>query len=156
MNDILAKLSQNEKLIGLGAIGVAIGWILGQVIASVNPCSGIDIGGYGALCPSVNYFSWGNAGLMAILALLVAIALIVVLYLKNSSTSVNWPMPVTQIVLGLAVAALVLAALTVLMQFSRGIEGAPIGMWIADALLVAGGAVAAYGAYMDYQGSAKK
>jgi hypothetical protein len=148
VNEILAKLTQNEKLIGLGAVGVALGWLVGQVLASVNPCG--DLGSYGAICPSVNYFTWGNAGLMAILALLAAIALIVVIYLKNSSTTITWPMPVVQIVLGLAVAALVLAALTVLMQMNRGIDGAPIGMWIADVLLVGGGAVAAYGAYMDW------
>jgi hypothetical protein len=150
VNDILAKLSQNEKLMGLGAIGVAVGWILGMVIASKSACAGLDLGGYASLCPSVNFFTWGNAGLFAILALAAAIVLVVVMYLKISSANITWPMPVSQILLGLGVLTVVLAALTVLMQVSNGLGDAPIGMWIADVVFVGGGAVAAYGSYMEY------
>jgi peptidoglycan biosynthesis protein MviN/MurJ (putative lipid II flippase) len=156
VNDILAKLSQNEKLMGVGAIGVALGWILGMVIASKNACEGLDLGGYASLCPSVNFFTWGNAGTLAILALAAAIVLVVVLYLKISSANITWPMPVGQILLGLAVATVALAALTVLIQISNGLDGAPIGMWIADVVFVGGAAVAAYGAYMEYAAAASK
>lgn len=157
MNDILAKLSQNEKLMGAGAIATAVGWLLGMIIASNNACSaaGIDLGGYSSLCPSINYFTWGSAGTLALLALVAAILLVVVLYLKVSGANVTWPMPVSQILLGLGVATVGLAALTVLIQISNGLDGAPIGMWIADVVLVGGGAVAAYGAYMEYSAAAK-
>ena len=155
MNEILAKLTQNEKLMGAGAIATAVGWLLGMIIASKNACEGLDIGGYSALCPSVNFFTWGNAGTLALLALVAAILLVVVLYLKVSGANVSWPMPVSQILLGLGVATVGLAALTVLIQISNGLDGAPIGMWIADVVLVGGGAVAAYGAYMEYSAAAK-
>jgi len=155
VNEILAKLTQNEKLMGAGAIATAVGWLLGMIIASKNACEGLDIGGYSALCPSVNFFTWGNAGTLALLALVAAILLVVVLYLKVSGANVSWPMPVSQILLGLGVATVGLAALTVLIQISNGLDGAPIGMWIADVVLVGGGAVAAYGAYMEYSAAAK-
>jgi MFS family permease len=146
LNEILAKLNQNEKLIGVGSIGVALGWILGQILGNRSEC----VYGY---CVSANYFSWGSAGLFAILALLIAIAAVVVLYLKLSEAKITWPMPVAQILLGITVAALACAALAVLMQVTNGLSGAPVLVYLADAVLVGAAAVAAYGAYMQWTAS---
>jgi magnesium-transporting ATPase (P-type) len=143
VNDILAKLSQNEKLIGLGSLGVVLGWIVGLFLGERKECAF----GY---CVGANYFTQNNASLFAILAIVAAIAAIVVLYLKNSSTSINWPMPVTQILLGLAAAALICAALVLVFQITGTLDGAPIGMWIADVILIGGAAVATWGAYQEW------
>jgi hypothetical protein len=154
VNDILAKLSAREKLMGLGSIGVVVGWLVGMILGSAQQCENLPY--VGKICSgNINYFTWGNAGIMAILALVAAVILLVVLYLKNSSTAITWPMPVSQILLGLAVIALVLAALTVLIQFSNGTDGAPVLMWVADVILVGGAAVAAWGAYQEWAASKK-
>ena len=34
VNEILAKLNQNEKIIGGGAIAILVGWILGLILTS--------------------------------------------------------------------------------------------------------------------------
>ena len=149
MNALLAKLSQNEKFIGGGSVAVVVGWILGQVLGSHQTCA--SYAGQ-QICSgfSVNYFTWGNAGLLAILALVAAVAAIVVLYLKISGSNVQWPMPVVQILLGLCAAALILAALTVLIQFTNNLPDTPVLMYLADVVLVGGAAVAAWGAYQEW------
>lgn len=150
VNEILAKLNQNDKLIGGGAIVVAVGWLFGIILgnrtAGGYSAYGISIPGY-----SVNYFSWGTAGLVAGLALTVAIAAVVVLFLKVApNMNITWPVPVGQILLGLAVAALAFAALTVLFQLTNGLDGAPILMFIADLIFVGGAAAMAFGAFTEY------
>ncbi len=149
MNELWAKVSANERMIVGGAIAVLIGWLFGQLFATVNLCSGIVIGA----C-NFSYFAAGDAGLFAILGLLAAIAAVVVVYLKITNAQIQWPMPVIQIILGLAIAALVLGILVVLMQVRYGLGDAPIAMWIADIIFVGGGAFMAYGAYVEW--NAKK
>ncbi len=114
MNEIWAKISQAEKFIVYGAVAVLVGWIVGQFIATVNLCGGLSIAGYS--CPSISYFSAGNSGLFAILGLVGAVATVVVLYLKVTNASITWPMPVAQVLLGVAGATLVCGVLVVLMQ----------------------------------------
>jgi hypothetical protein len=154
MNQMLAKLSASEKLVGLGGIGVAVGWILGLILGSSESCA-TYLGQKICSGVSVNYFSWGNAGLMAILAVVAAVAALVVLYLKNSSTTITWPMPVTQILLGLCVAALALGALMLLFQLTDIASGDPALMYVADLVLVGGAAVAAWGAYQGWVAAKK-
>jgi hypothetical protein len=146
VNEILAKLNQNEKLIGGGGIVAVVGWILGLVLGTRSE------GVAGIYSVSINYFSWGTAGLMAGLGLVAAIAGVVVLYLKIApNMNITWPMPVVQILLGISVATLALTVLTVLFQLTNGLDGAPILMFVADVVFVGGGAAMAYGAYMEYQ-----
>jgi hypothetical protein len=149
MNEILAKLTQNEKYMGGGGALAVLGYIVGMILgnhqtcatyAGQQICSGI----------SVNYFTWGNAGMLAILAALAGAALVVVLYLKVSGANVQWPVPVGQILLGLAGATLVLAALAVLMHFTNNLPDSPVLMYLADLILVGGGALAAWGAYQEW------
>lgn len=152
VQELWAKISQAEKFMVYGAAAVLVGWIVGQFIATVNLCGGLTIPGYS--CPTLSYFSAGNSGLFAILGLVAAIATVVVIYLKSApNMNVAWPMPVAQVLLGVAGATLVCGVLVVLMQISYGLGGAPITMWIADAFFVGGGAVMAWFAYQEYVGA---
>ena len=153
LNEILAKLNQNEKLIAGGGIGVLVGWILGLVLGS-HTYGAVSYLGYTSPGVTVNYFSWGTAGLTASLAVLAAIVGVVVLYLKSApNMNITWPMPVVQILLGLSVAAVALAVLTVLFQLTNNLPDSPVLMYIADLVLVAGGAAMAYGGYMEFTAS---
>jgi hypothetical protein len=149
--EIWAKISQAEKFIVYGAVAVLVGWLVGQFIATVNLCGGLNIAGYS--CPSFSYFSAGNSGLFAILGLVAAAATVVVIFLKVANTTMTWPMPVAQILLGVAGATLVCGVLVVLMQVSYGLGGAPITMWIADVIFVGGGAVMTWFAYQGFLAS---
>jgi hypothetical protein len=150
LQELWAKVNSNQKFVAYGAVGVLVGWLVGQFIATVS------IGGFSALGvtyagASYSYFSAGNAGLFAILGLVGAIAAVVVLYLKFApSMNITWPMPFAQVLLGIAGATLVCGVLVVLMQFSYGLGNAPVTMWIADIIFVGGGAVMAWFAYQDY------
>jgi hypothetical protein len=150
LNELWAKISARERFVVYGAVAVLVGWLVGQFIATVNLCGGLNIAG----CPSFSYFSAGNSGSFAILGLVAAIAAVVILYLKVApNMNITWPMPVAQILLGVSAATLVFGALVVLMQLSYGLAGAPVTMWIADLLFVGGGALQAWGAYQEWLAS---
>jgi hypothetical protein len=152
VNELWAKVSANERLILYGAVAVLVGWLVGQFIATISPCAGL--GAYGVACGTYSYFSAGNAGAFAILGLLLAIAAVVVVYLKIApNMNVNWPMPVSQILLGAAGATLICGILVVLMQISYGLGDAPVTMWIADLIFVGGGAVMTWAAYQSWNAS---
>ena len=59
-------------------------------------------------------------------------------------------MPVAQILLGLSVAALVCGVLTLLFQFTSALTDPPILMYLADVVLIGGGALMAWGAYQEW------
>ncbi len=144
MNELWAKVSANDRIVAGGAVVLAVGWLIGTLFGS----DGL-----------INWFSWGNAGLMALLALVAAVAVAVVIYLTVApNVTINWPMPVVQIVMGLGVAALVLAVLAVLLNLTQRpilISGStPVLVYLADIVLIAGGAIMAYGAYLEW--NAKK
>ena len=146
MQELWAKLSARDKFVVYGAVAVLVGWIVGEFIATVSPCAGT---GYN--CGTYSYFTAGNSGAFAILGLVLAIAAVVILYLKAApNMNISWPMPVAQILLGVCGATLVCGALVVLMQLSYGLGGAPVTMWIADVIFVGGGAVMAWFSYQEY------
>jgi hypothetical protein len=152
VNELWAKVSAREKLIVYGAVAVIVGWLVGLILASVNLCAGIQVQGF--VCPSVNYFSWSTAGTTAILALVAALATLVVIYLKIApNMSITWPMPVAQILLGVCAITGALAVITALLNVTSGLSSPPIGMYIADILFVAGGAVMAWFAYQEFVAS---
>ena len=152
VQEIWAKISARERLIVFGAIAVLVGWIVGEFIATVNLCGGINIPGYS--CPTLSFFSAGNSGMFAILGLIAAIAAVVIVYLKVApNMNITWPMPVAQVLLGVSAATLVFGLLVVLMQISYGLTGAPMTMWLADLIFVGGGALQAYAAYMEFTAS---
>ena len=152
LKELWAKVSASEKFIVYGAAAVVVGWIVGLILGSVNACAGLNVSGI--VCPSVNYFSWSTAGTTGILALILAIAALVVVYLKVApNMNITWPMPVVQIMLGICVATLVLAAITALLNVTSGLGNPPIGMYIADLLIVVGGAAMAWFSYQEYVGA---
>jgi hypothetical protein len=149
INELWAKLSATERFIVYGGALVVVGWIIGLALATVNLCGGIA----STFCANlnINYFTGGNAGAVAVLGLVAGVAAVVLLYLKNApNMSITWPMPFGQLLLYVSAATLVLAVLTVLLQVTRGLDGAPLMMWVADVVFVAGGALQAWGAYQGY------
>jgi hypothetical protein len=146
LQELWAKLSANEKLVAYGVPAVVVGWILGQILGSST------YGAAGIYSVTINYFGWGNAGLFAILALLAAIVVGVVLYLKVApNMNITWPMPVGQILLGLAVVTLACGVLMTLIQVTNG-GNPPALMYVADIIVIGGGALMSWGAYQGYLG----
>jgi hypothetical protein len=153
VKELWAKISAREKFVVYGAAAVIVGWIVGQFIATYNPCAGLNLGAYGNLCSSASfsYFSAGNAGMFALLGLIAGIGAAVIVYLKVApNMNITWPMPVAQVLLGVSAVALACGVLVVLMQVSYGLGNAPITMWIADLIFVGGGAVMAWFSYQEF------
>jgi hypothetical protein len=158
LNELWAKVSAREKLVVYGAALAVVGVIVGLIFASVNACAGLgNLGNLGALCPSINYFTWDTAGIFVWLTLIAAVASLVVVYLHAApNMNITWPMPYAQILLGVAGATALFAILIVLGQLIRaGGFGTnpPVLMYVADVMVVAGGVLAAYAAYMDWTAS---
>ena len=159
LNELWAKVSAREKLVVYGAALAVVGVIVGLILATVDACAGLgNLGNLGALC-SVNYFTVDTfgGGIFVWLTLIAAIATLVVVYLHAApNMNITWPMPYAQILLGVAGATLVCAVLVVLGQLIRAGgfgPNPPIFLYVADVLVVAGGALAAYAAYMDWTAS---
>ena len=149
MNEILAKLSQNEKIYGLGAIVASVAWLVGLLITD-------------------SWYSASGAQTTGMLAVVAAVIAIVVLYLKNApGQNITWPMPVSQILLGLAAIVGVLALIGLLQAFTfdpcKGLcdlipgysNGKPVTLYIVVLGVVVGGAMMCYAAYMDWTAAKK-
>ncbi len=151
LNEILAKMNQNEKLIGLGAVIAVIGWVFGLILTS---------GWYGS----------SGAQTLGLLAVAGAIVAIVVLYLKYSPTStVAWPLPLTMIllILGAVVAVAALIGLfqaftfdpcgglcnSILGQYVNNAK--PITLYLATIAVLVGGGLMVYAAYMEWVAAGK-
>jgi len=146
--ELWAKLTAGEKMVAGGILAVVVGWILGLILGNAQEC--VTVLGYTSCVGSLNYFTWGSAGLLAGLALVGAIVAGVILFLKVSpNMKVAWPMPVVQILLGVCLATLVCAALAVLIQLTNG-GNPPALMYVADAIMVAGAAVATWFTYQAW------
>ena len=151
LNELWAKVSAREKFIVYGSAVAVVGWLAGTILGSKSYGGG-SVAGIAIPGVTVNYFSWGNAGLFDILALLAALATLVVVYLKVApNMNITWPMPVGQILLGLTVVAAVCGVLALLMQFTSNLSDPPILMYVADVLVIGGAGFAAYNAYLEYQ-----
>jgi hypothetical protein len=156
LKELWAKVSAREKLVVYGAALAVVGVLAGLILATQSYGGG-SIGGYSIPSVSVNYFTADTAGIFVWLTLIAAIASLVVVYLHVApNMTITWPMPYAQILLGVAGATLVCAVLIVLGQLIRSGgfgPNPPMFMYIADILVVAGGALAAYAAYMDWTAS---
>jgi hypothetical protein len=149
VNEILAKLSQNEKIYGVGALVAVVSWLVGLVATN-------------------SWYGYSGAQGLGLLAVVAAIVGVVVLYLNNApGTKITWPMPVVQILLGLAAIVAILALLGLLMAFTydpcgglcNGIlnqygAGKPAMLYVVALGVLVGGAAMCYAAYMDF--TAKK
>ena len=93
LNEILAKINPREKLIGIGAIVFAVGWLVGLVLASVS---------YAGLV-SVNVWNESGGTGIGFVGLLAAIAAVVVIYLKYApNMKITWPAPLASAVTSLS------------------------------------------------------
>jgi hypothetical protein len=122
IQDFWGKLSPNEKIVGYGAIIAIVAWLIGLVFGG---------GGYGFVA---------------------AIIILVIYWLKYSSTTMTWPAPVPTIVLIVAGIAAILGILLVLPAI--GFLGAIGygGLYFVGALGgLVGTLVMAYGAWREYQ-----
>lgn len=156
LNELWAKVSAREKLVVYGAALAVLGVLVGLILATKSygggAIAGVTIPGV-----SINYFTWDTAGIFVWLTLIAAVASLVVVYLHVApNMNITWPMPYAQVLLGVAGATAVLAILIVLGQLIRsggfGPEP-PIFMYVADVMVVGGGVLAAYAAYMDWTAS---
>ena len=146
LNEILAKLTKNEKLIGIGAVVVVVAWILGLVITD-------------------SWYSASGAQTMGLLALVAAVIAVVVLYLKYApNMNITWPAPLPVILLGIAAVAGVVALIGLLQAFTYdpfagygNLIGAkankPIMLYVAAAGVVVGAGLMVYAAYLDWTAS---
>ena len=134
-----------------GAVAVIVGWLVGLFMATTIRARAATSPATASAGATFNYFSWGNAGIFAILALVAGIVAVVVLYLKIApNMKITWPMPVAQILLGVSVATLVLGRARVLSRSPTACPMPPILMYVADVVLVGGGALMAWGAYQEW------
>jgi hypothetical protein len=160
VNEILAKLNQNEKLFGLGAIVFVIGWLVGFLLATASVSAGIySVGG--------NVFNESGGTGLGFIGLLGAIAGIAVLYVKYApNMKVNWPAPIELIELIIAAVVGIVALYLLWTNFDNsskfnicsGIPGCPswpITDWVAVLGVVVGGALMAYGAYMAWNAAGR-
>ena len=146
LNEILAKLTKNEKLIGIGAVVVVVAWILGLVITD-------------------SWYSASGAQTMGLLALVAAIVAVVVLYLKYApNMNITWPAPLPVLLLGIAAVAGVVALIGLLQAFTYdpfagygNLIGAkankPIMLYVAALGVVVGAGLMVYAAYLDWTAS---
>jgi hypothetical protein len=123
------KLNANERLVGIGAIVVIVGFIV-------------------AIAGSYGFIS-GNT-----LALVGALAVLAIYFLKYSPTSnITWPAPIQTIVLAVSAIVAVLAILGALPALGL-IAG--FGLYALGAIVTAvGGVIMAWGAWQEYQAMPK-
>jgi hypothetical protein len=146
LNEILAKLTKNEKLIGIGAVVVAVAWLVGWLITD-------------------SWYSLSGAQTMGLLALVAAIVAVVVLYLKYApNMNITWPAPLPVLLLGIAAVAGVVALIGLLQAFTYdpfagygnliGVKAnKPIMLYVAAAGVVVGAGLMVYAAYLDWTAS---
>lgn len=152
LKELWAKLSAGERFMAYGVGAVVVGWILGQVLGS-STIGGGAVGGYNIPGFTINYFGAGNAGLLELVALVAAIVVGVVLYLKIApNMNITWPLPVVQILLGAAAVSLAGGVLATLIQITNG-GTPPVLMYVADLIVIGGGAAMAWFAYQDFTAS---
>lgn len=125
VQEMWGKLNANERLAAYGGIVLIVVALIGYVL------------------------SWSDG---PTLALLVGIAVLAILYLKYApNMSITWPVPVATILLGVGGIAAILLALNLLryLRFLIGVDA------IVLLGLPAGAALVAWGAWQEYQATAK-
>ena len=171
LQEIMAKLTLRDKLIGGGAIAFVVGWLVGVLLGNVT--WKYSYLGYTGGSISKNAFTELAGGTsIALLGLAAAIIAVVVIYLKYApNMNITWPAPLPVILLGLAAVAgadALLVAVYTFQNMSLGLDSAtrdalkaagtdvpswPIGGWIALVGMVGGGAAMCWGAYQEWVAS---
>jgi hypothetical protein len=127
VQEVWNKLNPRERLTAIGALVVALGWIIGLA------------GSFGL---------GGNT-----IALLGAIAVLVILFLKYSpNQSITWPAPIPLINLAISAIVALLALLGLLQWLQLGGFGTFFGAALIAAIVTAvGAALMAWGSWQEYQ-----
>jgi hypothetical protein len=127
VQEVWNKFNSRERLTAIGALIVAVGWIIGLA------------GSFGL---------GGNT-----IALLGAIAVLVILFLKYSpNQNITWPAPVSLINLAISGIVAVLALLGLVQWLQFGGLGSFFGAAIIAAIVTAvGAALMTWGAWQEYQ-----
>jgi len=128
IQEIWNKLNPRERLTTWGALGIAVGWIIGL---------------------TASYGLGGNS-----LALIGAIAVVVILYLKYApNQTIAWPAPVATIILVISAIVALGAILTLLnlVGFLGIAGGFFFGAILASLVTAAGAVVMVWGAWQEYQ-----
>jgi hypothetical protein len=129
IQEIWNKLNPRERLSAWGALAIAVGWIIGLTAS----------------------YGLGGGGL----ALIGAIAVLVILYLKYApNQTITWPAPVATIVLVIS-AIVAIGALLTLLDMLRLLGligyGFVAGAVLAGIVTAAGAALMVWGAWQEYQ-----
>ena len=155
LNEILAKLTKNEKLIVAGAVVFLVAWLFGMILASWSY-------GVAPYSFSENVFSASGGAGAGFLGVLGAVAAVVVIYLKYApNMKITWPAPVEIIELAIAGVVGLIALYLLWTNFSNssvtsicggyaGCPSWPITDWIAVLGVVVGAAIMVFGAYMEW------
>jgi hypothetical protein len=124
IQEVWNKLNPRERLTAIGALVVALSWI-------------VSLAGYGV-----------SAGTISLLG---AIAVLAIFFLKYSPTqNITWPAPIPTLVLGVSAVVALLAAIDVLTSLRYlGLFGFGVGI-IALILEAVGAALMAWGAWQEY------
>jgi hypothetical protein len=134
LNEILAKLNQNEKLMGGGAIVFIVGWLVGFLLATVS------------------------VGAIAMLAILY------IKYAPNMNVNWPAPLELIELIVAAVVGIVALYLLWQNWDHSNsfnicagytGCPSWPITDWIAVLGVVVGGALMCYGGYMQWVAAGK-
>jgi hypothetical protein len=130
VNEIMAKVNGSEKLVGIGAIIVIVGWVIG-------------IGSFGL-----------GGGFLSIAA---AVAALVLIYLKYApNTGITWTAQIPLILLicgGICLLGGIFSVLAMLAWLSIAVwAGLFWFTWFVEPIcLLVGGALMTYGGYQDYK-----
>ena len=129
IQEIWSKFNPRERLSAWGALGIAVGWIIGLTAS----------------------YGFGGGGL----ALIGAIVVLIILYLKYApNQNMTWPAPVATIVLVIS-AIVALGALLTLLDMLRLLGligyGFVAGAVLAGIVTAAGAALMVWGAWQEYQ-----
>ncbi len=132
VQQIWSKFNANERMAAIGAIVIIISWIVGLA------------------------GSFGLGG--SILALLGAIAVLAIYYLKyNPTSNITWPAPIPLLVLGISAVVALISVLGVLPWLtSFGVLGSFFGLAFLAVLGTAiGSVIMVWGAWQEYQAMPK-
>jgi hypothetical protein len=127
VGEIWAKFNKNERNVSFGAAIVIVGWLVSLV----------------------SNYSFG----VGFLAVVGAVAVLAIYYLKYTNSTIQWPAPIETIVLAISGVIAIVAVLQLIGRLGvlsfAGIDG---GIYVIALLAITAGAVLmAFGAWQEYQ-----
>jgi hypothetical protein len=122
VQEVWNKLTQRERLTAIGAGVVILGWLIGAGLR----------------------FGVGSLGLFG------GIAVIAILYLKYTNTTISWPAPVPLLTLGISAIVALLAAL-MLFDWLGYLDVLGARALLSLGLNVVGAGLMLWGAWQEYQ-----